>query len=114
MISFLDYCTKSQPTVCVREAWRWGELGGWEQKKLEATLCEMLENGDESHLPKRSEDVHAVLGSHLTDSRCLTTTTNEHGNRTNCAYDESRCADHCDDQVQGISNGALYQILERI
>jgi hypothetical protein len=32
----------------------------WEQKKLEAR--KMPENGDESHLPKRSEGVHALLG----------------------------------------------------
>jgi len=40
----------------------------WEQKKPEASLPwravqgKMLENAAESHLPKRSEGVHALLG----------------------------------------------------
>jgi len=45
-----------------------GVDSAWEQRKLEASLPwravqgKMLENGDESHLPKRSEGVHALLG----------------------------------------------------
>jgi hypothetical protein len=33
----------------------------WEQEKLEAR--KILKNGAESHLPKRSEGVHALLGN---------------------------------------------------
>jgi len=42
-------------TVCVTGRWA-GVDSAWEQKKLKAR--KMLKNGDESHLPKRSEGVH--------------------------------------------------------
>jgi hypothetical protein len=63
----------SIPSTALRLAFakhgRWAGVDNvWEQKKLEATLREMLKNGDESHLPKRSEGVHAVLGMGLEDS----------------------------------------------
>ena len=38
---------------------------------------------------------------------------NEHGNRADYANDESCCADHGEDQIQGVDSGTLYQILER-
>jgi hypothetical protein len=63
---------------------RWaGVDNAWEQEKLEASLpwrarpgknaCLHLaagtgENGDESHLPKRSEGVHALLARFLLES----------------------------------------------
>jgi hypothetical protein len=57
----------NSPTICVTGRWA-GVDSAWEQKKLEASLPrravqgKILENGDESHLPKRSEGVHALLG----------------------------------------------------
>ncbi len=47
--------------MCVREAWRWAGVDSvWEQKKLEATLREMLENAARA---KRSHQhpVHIIL-----------------------------------------------------
>ena len=40
---------------------------------------------------------HVVSGRRFTDSRCRTTTANEHGNRADCANDEGRRTDHGDD-----------------
>jgi hypothetical protein len=58
----------SRPTACVTGGGA-GVDSAWEQKKLEASLPwravqgKMLAvGGDESHLPKRSEGVHAMLG----------------------------------------------------
>ena len=47
--------------MLLRGTGRWaGVDNAWEQEKLEAR--KILENGDESHLPKRSEGVRALLG----------------------------------------------------
>jgi len=57
--------------------------------------------------------VEPVLGSCFTDSHCLITVANEHGNRANYANDEGRRADHSDGYTKDIDDGALQQILER-
>ena len=49
----------------------------------------------------------------FTDSHWLAAVANEHGNRADCANDEGRREDQCDDQIQGIDGGALHQIPER-
>jgi len=54
-VCFTRWCVSTGSTT------RAGVDNAWEQKKLEAR--KLLENADESHLPKRSEGVHALLGN---------------------------------------------------
>jgi hypothetical protein len=51
---------ESQLTVCVTGRWV-GVDKIWEQKKIKARKLLDAKHDDESHLPKRSEGVHAVL-----------------------------------------------------
>ena len=51
----------ARPVCSLRDTRWWAGVDKIrEQEKLEAR--KMLENGDKSHLPKRSEGVHALLG----------------------------------------------------